>query len=239
MQIEQWLFSRTHCRGLSRSRSCERWQGSGLPPLPFPSCQDFAPGISLRLPNSCLDPGANWFMVRTCRHGRNLKLASQRKSAAARLWAMGSVAAPAQSPSVILHVWVPQAALLAQVPWHHHHHPPWLHVRSRAYPRFPLGIIVSHRGGSETSLDTKRCRSRTVGAEGGLGSSPLQLGTPWRGGKSRRDVLFPSVQKCRQTEREARDLSQDKWSFPYILKIICGVFFTLANKTKALHYKLN
>lgn len=133
--------------------------------------------------NSCLDAGPNRFMARSCRHGHNLKLASQRGSAAVRLWALGSVAAPAPCPLVTCRVWVPQLPC-----WHRSlgitTAPPRLHVRSRAHPCFPTGITVSHCGSLDTSLGTEGCKSRTMGAEGGLGSSPLQLRMLWHRGKS-------------------------------------------------------
>lgn len=218
----------------------------GFPRSPSQHVRTLHPGFLSHVLNSCLDPGANRFVARPCRHGRNLKLASQRESAAAWLWVMGSAAAPAQCPLVTHHVWVLQAALLAQVP-QHHHGSSMAPCKERGTSSLPDGNYCIASWWFRNFPGHRKVQVQDCGSRGrsGLQSPATANALAWREKQELcpdnlfciQSKMFPSVQKCRQTEHEARDLLQDKRSFPYILKM--GVFFTFVNKMKALHYKLN
>ena len=190
----------------------------GFPRSPSRRVRTLHLGFLSHVRNSCLDPGANRFMPRFCRHGRNLKPASQRKSAAARLWATGSVAAPAQCPSVARRAWVRQDAVLAQVP-RHHHGSSMAPCKERSTSLLPDGnyCIASQWFGNfpgHRKVQVQDCGSR---GRSGL-QFPATVNALVQRKKHERcpdslfciqSKMFPSVQKCRQTEHEASDLLQD------------------------------
>lgn len=148
--------------------------------------------------NSCLDPGGTRFMVRSCRHRHNLKLASQRESTAAWLCAMGSVSPP--------HAWVPQAAQLARVLQHHHSssiapRKEWcaslLPNRNCSLPSWWFGNFPGHQ-----EVQVQGCGSR---GRSGLQFSAAATALTQREKQDqcpdslfhRRPKVFPSVQNCR------------------------------------------
>lgn len=130
---------------------------------------------------------------------------------------------PARCSSVTLHAWVPQTAPPAQLP-RHHHGSSMAPCKERGISSLPDGnYCIASRWvrnfPGRWKVQVQGCGSR---GRSGLWSPATANALAGREKQERCpdslfhrwSKMFPSVQKCRRTEREARGLMQDKWRFP-------------------------